>query len=48
MYNAEFTENNFQSGWITVVFTLHDYLGQHSVAAVFTLHDGSATGGNTP
>ncbi len=45
--NAEFTLHGFQSCWFTVVFSLHDYLRLHSVAAVLTLHDGSATGGYT-
>ncbi len=41
---AEFTLHDFQSYRITAVFTLQD---KHSVAAVFTLHDGPATGGFT-
>ncbi len=45
--NAEFTLHDFQSNRITAVFTLHDYLVYRPVAAVFTLHDGSATGGFT-
>ena len=45
--NAEFRLHDFQSSRATVLFTLHAYLGQDSVAAVFTLHDGSATEGFT-
>ncbi len=44
---AEFTWHDFKNHRITAVCTLHDNLGLHSVAAVFTLHDGSATGGFT-
>ncbi len=44
---AEFTLHNFNTRQIAVVFTLCDYLGLHSVAAMFTLHDGLVTGGFT-
>jgi len=40
---AMFRLHDFQSSQVSVLFTLHDYLGQHSVTAVFTLHDGLAT-----
>ncbi len=32
---AKFTLHDFESHWITAVFTLHDYPGVHSVAASF-------------
>lgn len=44
---AKFRLHNFQSSGITHVFTLHDYLWEHSVGAVFTLQDESATRGFT-
>lgn len=44
---GSFRLHDFQSSQVAALFTLHDYLGQHSVAAVFTLDDGSATEGFT-
>jgi len=32
--NGEFTQHDFQSSRVTVLFTLHDYLGWYSVTAV--------------